>query len=316
MKLSIIIPVYNVIDTLQFCVNSVIKQSFSDYEMIFVDDGSTDGSSLLCDKIANENSNCNISVIHQQNKGLSEARNKGIEIAKGQYITFIDSDDSIDSDTYQLLMKLIEDKNDLYDIVEYPVIVNYGNHKKQYSLDLKCAEYTNMIDYWICGLGYKHSYAWNKIYKRELFRDIRFPKGKAFEDVYTLPKLLGLCKCIATTNLGMYYYRWNPKGITSMADGKDFTDLLNANKEAFNNRIFNIIQNKEATLNSRYSDEIGKYYSYLLNIQIQVYEGTHKKPILPVLPYYNTAKLKVMHIIGIKGLCKIIEIIHKVYHRS
>ena len=93
MKLSIVIPVYQVAATLSRCVESVLAQSFSDYEMILIDDGSTDGSSKICDDYAETDHR--VKVIHQQNAGLSAARNAGLRVAKGAYITFIDSDDFI-----------------------------------------------------------------------------------------------------------------------------------------------------------------------------------------------------------------------------
>ena len=116
MKLSIIIPVYRAQDTLSRCLDSILRQSFTDYEMILVDDESPDKCPILCDRYAA--SNKNIQVIHKKNGGLSDARNAGIERAQGEYITFIDSDDAIQEDTLIVLMEELEKNSDI-DILEH-----------------------------------------------------------------------------------------------------------------------------------------------------------------------------------------------------
>ena len=211
MELSIVIPIYNVERTLQRCIDSVLGQSFQDFEMILVDDGSKDNSSVMADEIAQSDSR--ISVIHQSNQGLSAARNTGIKVAKGKYITFIDSDDFIAQDTYKGIIDLLNAHPE-YDILEFSVIERYGS-KAQNTLILDDCVYQNKQEYWLKGQAYRHTYAWNKIYKRELFTNIEFPKGKNFEDAHTLPKLMAIAKTIATTSRGTYYYCWNNEGITA-----------------------------------------------------------------------------------------------------
>lgn len=110
MLISIIIPVYNVSLFLEKCLNSVINQTFKNLQIILVDDGSTDNSGIICDNYSKKDSR--IEVIHQKNKGLSEARNTGLSLARGEYITFVDSDDYIELDTYSTIFKaIIENKN-------------------------------------------------------------------------------------------------------------------------------------------------------------------------------------------------------------
>lgn len=312
MKLSIIIPVYNVESTLERCIRSVFSQSFQDYELILVDDGSTDRSGEICDHCASGDSR--IKIIHQKNTGLSGARNSALDMAKGEYITFIDSDDFLAQDTYQPLMEqLLTDKN--IDMLEYSIFERYGSSKQSHKLILPDAEYTDMKAYWLKGKAYRHTYACNKIFRRELFRSVRFPMGKAFEDAYTLPLVLEHCNKAVTTSKGLYYYCWNETGITATAQGTELNDLLEANKAAFHNRLFSIIDTPLSSLDSPEAREIGEYYAYLLNIQLDVYEQTGKNPILPVLPYYNTYKLKIMHLIGMKNICKLNKLIHKVIKR-
>ena len=237
MKLSIIIPVYHTQDTLPRCLDSILQQSFTDYEMILVDDGSTDTCPRICDEYAARNKN--IVVIHKENGGLSDARNAGIHEAKGEYITFIDSDDTIAEDTLSLVIEKIITYPET-DILEYPVMERLGNGSKEHLLSFKEIEYQDAIDYWLEEKAYNHTYAWNKIYKRALFEHICFPKGKNFEDVLTVPYLIGLLPYhgsfvtpnIRTTNVGCYEYRWNAKGITANATYKDLYNLYDGHTQS------------------------------------------------------------------------------------
>lgn len=291
MELSVIIPVYNVEKTLHRCVESVLKQSFQNFEMILVDDGSKDNSAIMVDEIALTDNR--ISVIHQSNQGLSAARNTGIKAATGRYITFIDSDDFIAQDTFKGIMELLNTHPE-YDILEFSVIEKYGS-TAQHSLILKDCVYHNKREYWLKGQAYRHAYAWNKIYRRELFENIEFPKGKNFEDAHTLPKLINAAKTIATTSLGTYYYCWNDAGITANANGQDLTSLLEAHL---------------AYINS--NNEIdATYYTHVLNIQLDVYEATKAVPLLPIRPFYGNLKLTLLHLLGIKCLCKLNTLFHK-----
>lgn len=302
MRLSIIIPVYNNEKTLERCVTSIISQSFRDYQMILVDDASTDKSPSMCDDFVKADHR--IQVVHKkENAGLSEARNTGIRKARGEYITFIDSDDYIQADTLAQLMEILSIHHE-YDILEYPVWEHYGNPKKQRRLFLKKNVYINMDEYWFKGKAYMHSYAWNKIYKRELFTSLSFPKGRKFEDLHTLPSLLEQCSHIATTNKGLYYYCYNPQGITAQASARDHQDLLDAHLPTVRN-----LAKKFPSVDKRY---LAEYYAHVLNIQLDVYEKSAQIPLtLPILPYYTTFKLKLLHLLGLRRLC----IINKYYHR-
>lgn len=293
MVLSVIIPAYNVEGTLTRCMKSVLSQGVDDMEVILVDDGSTDGTSKLCDDYAK---NGKVTVVHQKNAGLSEARNTGIGIAKGELITFVDSDDFIATGTYKPLTELML-ANPKYDILEYPIVREDGL-KILLDLDLQEKEYTDMREYWLVGKAYNHTFACNKIYRRKLFSSVNFPKGKKFEDVFTLPKLLKHCRCVRTTSNGLYHYTYNTSGITVSADGAAWRDLLDANMKVI------------ADEKLRQFKEFEDYYAYVLNIQISTYErsGRVGDIILPTLPYYKNLKLKVLHLIGMKNLCKLFRL--------
>ena len=116
MKLSVIIPVYNVADTLDRCLRSISEQSFRDMQIILVNDASTDGSDEICERWRNDDHRIQV-ISHKENLGLSEARNSGISKAKGEYITFVDSDDEVERSTYKKLFEILNVHPD-YDILE------------------------------------------------------------------------------------------------------------------------------------------------------------------------------------------------------
>mgnify|MGYP002623580608 CR=1 FL=1 len=301
IELSIIVPVYRVIGTLQRCIDSIVKQRGCRFELILVDDCSDDGSGELCDDIATKYDN--IHVIHRrQNGGLSTARNSGIDAARGEYITFVDSDDFIAEDTYALLFELLHNHPE-YDILEYPVIVAYGTRKSR-SLELTDTLYTDMHEYWYKGMAYTHSYAWNKIYKRVLFRNVRFPEGKVFEDMHNLPALLSVAKNVAVCTKGLYYYTYNTAGISVNADGAEYTDLLEAHLKVLDSSLAHV----DTT-----GTEFALYYAHVLNIQLLTNHLTGKTPELRnihVRPI--TWKLMLCNIVGVRRLCQLNHIAHRI----
>lgn len=292
MRLSIIIPIYNVEDTLQRCLESVLAQVDETMEVVLIDDGSTDSSGQIAQDMTAGRGNCRL--IQQTNKGLSAARNAGIEVATGDYLTFVDSDDFIAEGTYAALLAVLATHPD-YDILEYPALLYYGSRTKQRLLTFSDTTISSIRDYWLGG-AHLHTYACNKLYRRELFADVHFPEGKVFEDVYTYPFLLQRARVVATTSAGLYYYCQNDKGITAKAGGKELNDLLEAHLKHL----------------KLWGELTPAYYQALVNIQIDVYEATHAEPILPVLPYKGTLKLFILHLIGLKRLCQLTQFIHKI----
>lgn len=305
VKLSIIIPVYRVEATLNRCVESVLNQNISDFEVILVDDGSPDQCPQMCDEWAEKDQR--IKVIHKTNGGLSDARNAGIDMAQGNYLTFVDSDDYIAENTYMPLINMLCERPDI-DILEYPVFVHYGSSTQHILSFKEGAEYKNMDDYWYTGKAYEHSYAWNKIYHTSLFTDIRYPVGVIFEDVHTLPLLLKLAKIVVTSNQGLYFYCKNDQGITSTADGCSLRMLLNPHVEIILSNI------------KRQDRAFQVYYLHVVNIQMDVYEFTGDMPVLPTLPirsayFSGVQKLKAiaLNILGVNKLCVINKIIHHLW---
>jgi glycosyltransferase involved in cell wall biosynthesis len=300
MKLSVIVPVYRVEQTLDRCLKSIVSQNYDDMEVILVDDGSPDRCPRMCDKWAQRNSR--IQVVHKENGGLSDARNAGLEKAQGEYVTFVDSDDYVGLDTYRQLMELLAE-NPNVNLLEYPVYWHYGT-REQRVLNFGNKIYTDSTLYWLKGYAYEHTYAWNKIYRRTLFEGVRFPKGQVFEDVATLPLILQKQPCVATTSKGLYHYCWNKKGITATATGSELQQLLNHHINILN--TWNVFDRR--------------YYMHILNIQLDVCELTGEEPQLPALfvglftrgvSFKQRLKSYILFLIGIKNLCKLNRFIHQ-----
>lgn len=224
MELSIIIPVYNVGEMLIRCTDSVLSQDFADWEMLLIDDGSTDNSGEIADEIGKKDSR--IHVFHKTNGGLSDARNYGIECCKGSVVMFIDSDDKIESGTLQALMHIMDNHPEC-DILEFPVSVHDG-HPSEKKLCLPDHKWKSAREYWHNTSAWEHCYAWNKIYRRHTLNNNTFPKGKIFEDSWAWPQVLKKNPTIMTTSEGLYRYIWNTNGITVNAKAKELTQLLHA----------------------------------------------------------------------------------------
>ena len=299
MKLSVIIPVYQVERSLRRCVESVCNQNVDEMEIILVDDGSEDESGRICDEIST--SDKRIKTIHQKNRGLSAARNAGLKVADGEYVTFVDSDDKVQENTHAQLMDTLKEHPE-YDILEFPLVCHHGSPNEHLvSFRKKC--FRDMSLYWTQGQAYRHGYACNKLFKRHLFSNVSFPEGVVFEDVWTLPKLLRNAKTVATTDKGRYLYIDNPQGITFNADKHDLEQLLNAHIEVLNHH-------HELLADDGFTD----YFIHIANIQLDVYR--QGGPILlsgsglklkPSEPDSFTDKMKAFLIkqIGIENTCRL-----------
>lgn len=229
-KLSIIVPVYNVEQYLTKCIESLLAQTLKEIEIILVDDGSTDKSSKICDQYALKDER--IKVIHKTNGGLSEARNKGIEAAKGEYLGFLDSDDWVETNFYQYLYKLIQ--NTRADIAQCDFVYAYDESIKiEFNNIVKENVYTGIE---ALGLLYgsecvRTVVVWNKIYRRELFKNIRYPKGKLYEDEFTTYKLIYQAKKVVDSNVSMVYYRQRKDSIMGKGFREERLQVLEAFKQ-------------------------------------------------------------------------------------
>lgn len=229
-KLSVIIPVYKVEAFLKKCVESVLSQRGCDLEVILVDDCSPDSCGRICDEYANADSRVQV-VHHTENRGLSVARNSGIAVAVGDYISFIDSDDFIEVDTFANNIELLQSEH--ADVVEFPVNIYSGVNFERY-IPAEFGYKTESFRDWFVRQGYVHSYAWNKIYRRQLFDGISFPEGRYFEDVFTIPYVLQKANKIIASSYGCYHYcDANSGAITKKTSKQKRQDLFESNKQLF-----------------------------------------------------------------------------------
>lgn len=203
--ISIIIPVYNVQKYLDYCISSVREQEYSNIEIILVDDGSTDGSGGICDKYAGEDSR--IRVIHKENGGLSSARNAGMTIMKGEYFTFIDSDDYIRADYLSRMHECIKDKK--VDMVICRAKKTIG--EEDYSLYTSKEMKPRLLNAQVTKNEMLNRripmYAHGKLFQEKLAKSISFPEGRLYEDMPTIWNVVKRANMVAYLEEELYYYR-------------------------------------------------------------------------------------------------------------
>ena len=231
--LTVVIPVYNVEKYLNRCLKSILVQEWKNYDIILVDDGSTDRSPQICDDYVKAYDF--ISVIHKENGGLSEARNTGLSQAKGEYVYFPDSDDWLEPDTFIALAEALESQK--FDIISFNREFVKGEEDVIVSDSVETQVFDGK-DAFVQML--KHSYitgfANDKVYRKSLFADhnIQFPIGKYYEDLGTNYKLFLSAKRVYATNQKYYHYLIdNPDSITQSWNEKKFRDMFEFYKEVF-----------------------------------------------------------------------------------
>lgn len=208
--LSVIVPIYNVEKYLPQCIESIINQTYKNLEIILVNDGSLDKCGEICDDYAEKD--FRIRVIHKKNGGISSARNVGIDICNGEYIGFVDSDDYIELNMYEVLYKaLLEHNLDLIDCNVYRDKLNKVKGDKNNGTVEVFDGYTALLN----SLRFNDfTAAWNKLYTRAAIGDIRFPEGRKYEDSAVSYLILANTKRVGHINSTLYHYRVNPNSIT------------------------------------------------------------------------------------------------------
>lgn len=224
MSISIIVPVYNVEQYLETCINSILQQSYREIEIILVDDGSTDSSGTLCDQLAK--TDARIKVIHKKNGGLSDTRNAGLEVATGEYIGFVDSDDCVFPDMYERLLTLLNTYH--ADIAICDKIEFYEGETPEFTKiasSIKVFNQEQAIDALADDVGLR-SHVWNRLYSASLFNNLRFDVGKAYEDVYIMHRLFLRARKVVVTNEPMYCYLQRDSSILGTLNLKKRMDLF------------------------------------------------------------------------------------------
>lgn len=221
MKISVIVPIYNVEKYLVKCIDSLVNQTYHDLEIILVNDGSTDSSEDIIKQYAEKDNR--ILALNKNNGGLSDARNYGLKYATGDYCLFIDSDDYLALNALELCVNKINETG--ADIVCFDMIYVYSDHTVFASggdfnlISFKKNPNAILINNSAC----------NKMFKRNLFELIEFPKGMWYEDLATIPIILSKANLIAKVNEGLYYYLQREQSIAHTINEKVF-DIYKAIK--------------------------------------------------------------------------------------
>ena len=233
---SIIVPVYNVEKQLVHCVDSILKQTYKNIEILLIDDGSPDNCSAICDSYTKEDTR--IKTFHKKNGGLSSARNYGLDRAKGDYISFIDSDDWVDQDFIEIMVNNLEKEKSDISIIGYKLVWDSGkiinsSNKNDYEIyDQSTAIHELLVQKKF------QCMACTKLYKKELFNHIRFPEGKLFEDIaISLPLFKKCSRVVLSGQQKYYYYQRDGSIVNSAFDYRKMVileycrDIINFSKE-------------------------------------------------------------------------------------
>lgn len=263
-RISIIVPVYNVAEYVERCVSSILAQTYEDFELILVDDGSKDGSSEICNRLKEGDNR--IQVIHQENQGLSAARNRGLSAATGDYITYIDGDDYVEPSYLEVLY---------HNAVTYQAEVSvcgfqyvWADKKSKNTKGAGTAEkevklYSGKMAAGEIVAGNKRSMitAWGKLYHRRLRNLLIYPEGRLHEDEFVTYQVLYEAVKVTVTEQPLYYYLQREKSITNSGYSRRRLDKLEALKEAI------------AFFENQQEKELAAYAvkRYLLNIPIAWY---------------------------------------------
>ena len=225
--ISVIIPVYNVEPYLRKCLDSVVNQTYKDLEILIIDDGSTDGSGAICDEYGNIDSR--IRVFHTENKGLSCARNLGLDEAQGEWIGFVDSDDWIEPDMYEVLIDRAQETG--ADVVECGVFWEYPEKTVEHVRNELSMSGMDAVK----KLLHRELYnaVWNKLWKFQCFAHIRFPAGRICEDIATTYLVFLTVTCGSTSPTSKYHYLRRDNSLSMKYDMANLVGYWLSNKERY-----------------------------------------------------------------------------------
>lgn len=267
--ISVIVPVYKVEEWLDQCISSIINQTYRDVEIILVDDGSPDRCPQMCDEWAKKDKR--IRVIHKENGGLSDARNAGLDICTGEWITFVDSDDWLHHQALEKMIDLVQSEHAKLVMASYQQV---GENELVDEVDISNVSY-DIIGYedavmMLYQKGKAQVVSWGKLYHRSLWTQHRFPVGKVNEDEFTTYKLMYDSQKMVFTTCALYYYRIREESIMSDLAKNQNLDILDALWERQN--FF-----EEHQIDNLAKININALLSKLLDKAVLVKDGTPMK---------------------------------------
>lgn len=227
--ISIIIPIYNIGAYLDACLKSVQRQTYEHFEALLIDDGSTDFSSQICAKYVQLDDR--FQYHRKENGGLSDARNHGISLARGQYLAFVDGDDQIEADYLLALLRALRKSEAEIAVCSYTDVFMPEGREESHSIAQFSLTGAYAMKRTLAYQRIEDVVAWNKLYKVELFANIRYPKGKLHEDVFTTYKVLGTARRVTYIDRPLYRYVHRSGSIMSNRHMRGF-EVLSAPREA------------------------------------------------------------------------------------
>lgn len=279
-KISIIVPIYNVEKYLARCVDSIVNQTYKNLEIILVDDGSPDSCPQMCDDYAEKDSR--IKVLHKKNGGLSDARNAGMAVATGEYISFIDSDDYVSDDFFECLLNVMNKENS--DIAECSVVKFYEDNRfDEFNDDLSVKTYdTQDAMSALIAEDPFHQHVWNKLYKTELVKDIPYAVGKLNEDEFWTYQVFGGANKVTKLNKTMYYYFQRNSSIMGISYNIRRLDALEgkANRQMY-------IENKFPELSTQAKIDLYGSCMFAYQSVLKFMSGADKKKALGIIKGYK-----------------------------
>ena len=318
-ELSIIVPVYNVESFLPECLDSILHQPYKNYELILVDDGSTDNSSIICDEYTKRDNR--VRVIHKQNGGLSSARNAGLDICRGKYISFIDSDDYLDGDIYTEAIEKMENDAEI-DVVWLNYYSIYEDGRKEIHQNTKDYYVKKSDNSSLYQFVNNEAFAWLKIYRSRVFGGIRYPEGRILEDLYIVPDLFDVVNKIYVSKIGFIAYRQRSGSISH----KRHTSNMIGDIASSYARILKLLENHDRKM---YIRSLATYSSGYLNTFV-LFPDIHYPELKKQYESFTYAwseifassinvgqkiKLLLLKLFGYKQLSKFYKLIYIIKHR-
>lgn len=262
--ISVIVPIYKVERYLKKCVNSILAQSYSNLEIILVDDGSPDGCPQMCDQFAKEDSR--IVVVHKKNGGLSSARNAGIDVAHGGYIGFVDSDDWCEPNMFEMLYNALRETDCSISICGIERNEENGKRLNESCLKpgKKVVQQEQALSYFFDGSSLP-AWACNKLFKKTLWKDVRFPLNRQFEDIPVTRHFLMHERSIAVVPCVLYHYLTRTDSISGTSINVNFWLLMQEIEE--NVRLSREVYGGRFDKESR-SNLVGHSYHFMRKIVV------------------------------------------------
>lgn len=319
--ITIVVPVYNIEKYISRCIKSIINQTYKNLEIILVDDGSKDNSGKICDEYQNKDNR--IKVIHKINGGLSDARNVGIEHARGELIAFVDGDDYVEKEHIEYLYNMLMKSNADISVCQFNIMYEGSEKKSKKTKKDKQIVVNNVeaLETMLYNKKFCNS-ACTKLYKKNLFNDIQFPKGKLYEDLGTTYKLIAKSKKLVYGNLQTYNYLINRKDsiinrkfdekrmeaikfadeILKFVNGK-YPNIKNAAiARLYMECIFTIVQIDEE---EKYRNNIKEIYKYLNMYRINILLNSKIQLKFKLFAIYSIFGIKaIKHLWNIKDNIK------------